>query len=172
MIKPPDIIIPINHKQSASARIGAVLLVITAEIQYSGSLRYSDHKGSRLLCANRHSWKHYTVLAFVASFTKSISEIKFSYVIEWFAMDMLERNCSTTNLGICLQEWRTHEWTRSTCPISGSTCQLRASRRMPSSGMWLLVPLVRSDVLEECIGSIIRATRIGELGTTLTVINK
>jgi hypothetical protein len=36
---------------------------------------------------------------------------------------------------------------------------------MQSSGM----TLVRTDVSEERIASIIRATRIGELGTTLTV---
>jgi hypothetical protein len=33
---------------------------------------------------------------------------------------------------------------------------------------WLLL---RTDVLEECITSIIRVTRIGELGTILAVIN-
>jgi hypothetical protein len=31
------------------------------------------------------------------------------------------------------------------------------------------VPLVRTDVLEERIASLIRVTRIGELGTTLAV---
>jgi hypothetical protein len=41
--------------------------------------------------------------------------------------------------------------------------------RMPSSGMLCHVTLVKTDVLEECITSIIRATRIGELGTTLAV---
>jgi hypothetical protein len=42
-------------------------------------------------------------------------------------------------------------------------------RRMPSSGMLHLVALVRTDALEECIASITRVERIGELGTTLTV---
>jgi hypothetical protein len=37
--------------------------------------------------------------------------------------------------------------------------------RMPSSGMWSRVALVRTDVLEERIASIIRLTRICELGT-------
>jgi hypothetical protein len=40
---------------------------------------------------------------------------------------------------------------------------------MASSGMLCLVELVRSDVLEELSASIIRVTRIGELGTTLAV---
>jgi hypothetical protein len=38
---------------------------------------------------------------------------------------------------------------------------------MPSSGMLRLVALVRTDVSEERSASIIRVTRIGELGTTL-----
>jgi hypothetical protein len=40
---------------------------------------------------------------------------------------------------------------------------------MPSSGMLRLVALVRTDVLEERIVSIIRMTRIGELGIMLAV---
>jgi hypothetical protein len=40
---------------------------------------------------------------------------------------------------------------------------------MPSSGMCPLVALVRTDSSEESIASIIRAERIGELGTTLAV---
>jgi hypothetical protein len=39
--------------------------------------------------------------------------------------------------------------------------------RIPSSGMLRRVALVRSDVSEEIIASIIRVTRIYELGTTL-----
>jgi hypothetical protein len=39
---------------------------------------------------------------------------------------------------------------------------------MMSSGMLLRVVLVRSDVSEELSASIIRVTRIGELGTTQT----
>jgi hypothetical protein len=42
-------------------------------------------------------------------------------------------------------------------------------RRMPSSGMLRRVALVRTDILEELCASIIRVTRIGELGTTLAV---
>jgi hypothetical protein len=41
--------------------------------------------------------------------------------------------------------------------------------RMPSSRMLRHVALVRTNVLEECIASIIRMTRISELGTVLTV---
>jgi hypothetical protein len=41
--------------------------------------------------------------------------------------------------------------------------------RMLSSAMLHRVALVRTDVLEECVASIIRVTRIGELGTTLAV---
>jgi hypothetical protein len=40
---------------------------------------------------------------------------------------------------------------------------------MPSSGMLRHVALVRTDISEEPIVSIIRVTRIGELGTILTV---
>jgi hypothetical protein len=40
---------------------------------------------------------------------------------------------------------------------------------MPSSGMLRRVALVRTDVPEEISASIIRVTRIGELGTTLAV---
>jgi hypothetical protein len=40
---------------------------------------------------------------------------------------------------------------------------------MPASGMLRRVALVRTDVSEELSASIIRVTRIGELGTTLAV---
>jgi hypothetical protein len=40
---------------------------------------------------------------------------------------------------------------------------------MPYSGMLRREALVRTDISEECITSIIRVTRICELGTTLTV---
>jgi hypothetical protein len=40
---------------------------------------------------------------------------------------------------------------------------------MPSSGMLRRVALVRTDVSEECSVSMIRVTRIGDLGTTLAV---
>jgi hypothetical protein len=40
---------------------------------------------------------------------------------------------------------------------------------MASSGMLLLVALVRTDVSEELSASIIRVTRFGELGITLAV---
>jgi hypothetical protein len=40
---------------------------------------------------------------------------------------------------------------------------------MSSSGMLSRVALVRTDVSEERTGSIIRVTRIDELGTTLDV---
>jgi branched-subunit amino acid aminotransferase/4-amino-4-deoxychorismate lyase len=43
------------------------------------------------------------------------------------------------------------------------------SWRMPSSGILRCVALVRPDVSEEPSASIIRVTRIGELGTTLAV---
>jgi demethoxyubiquinone hydroxylase (CLK1/Coq7/Cat5 family) len=42
-------------------------------------------------------------------------------------------------------------------------------RRMQSSGMLRRVALVRSDVSNELSASIIRVTRIGELGATLAV---
>jgi hypothetical protein len=40
---------------------------------------------------------------------------------------------------------------------------------MPSSEMLRLVALVRTDVSDQLSASIIRVTRIGELGTTLVV---
>jgi hypothetical protein len=40
---------------------------------------------------------------------------------------------------------------------------------MPSSEMLRRVAIVRSDVSEELNSSIIKVTRIGELGTTLAV---
>jgi hypothetical protein len=40
------------------------------------------------------------------------------------------------------------------------------SRKMPSSGMLRRVALVRTNVSEEC-SAVIRATRIGEIGTTV-----
>jgi hypothetical protein len=42
---------------------------------------------------------------------------------------------------------------------------------MASSGMLRSVALVRTEVSEELSASFIRVTRIGELGTTLTVTN-
>jgi hypothetical protein len=45
-------------------------------------------------------------------------------------------------------------------------------RRMASSGMLRRVALVRADVSEELSASIIRVTRIDELGTTLAVTSK
>jgi hypothetical protein len=41
--------------------------------------------------------------------------------------------------------------------------------RLPASGMLRRVALVRTDVSEELSASIIRVTRIGELGTTLAI---
>jgi hypothetical protein len=47
----------------------------------------------------------------------------------------------------------------------------RQTWRMASSGMLRRVALVRTDVSQECSASIIRVTRIGELGITLAVIS-
>jgi hypothetical protein len=41
---------------------------------------------------------------------------------------------------------------------------------MPSSGIVRRIALVRTDILEERIASIIKVTRIGELGTALAVL--
>jgi hypothetical protein len=42
---------------------------------------------------------------------------------------------------------------------------------MPSSGMLRRVALVRTDVSEDLSASVIRVTRIGELGKTLAIIS-
>jgi hypothetical protein len=47
--------------------------------------------------------------------------------------------------------------------------EIRKISRMPSSGMLRRVTLVRTYVSEELSASIIRVTRIGELGTTCSV---
>jgi hypothetical protein len=47
--------------------------------------------------------------------------------------------------------------------------KLSVVRRIPSSEMLRRVALVRTDVSEKLSASIIRVTRIGELGTTLAV---
>jgi hypothetical protein len=69
--------------------------------------------------------------------------------------------------------------TRTTCfvlvttyswEICGLSCQTTTGEwRMPSSGMLRLVTLVRTNVSRERSASIIRVTRICELGTTLAV---
>jgi hypothetical protein len=41
---------------------------------------------------------------------------------------------------------------------------------MLSSGMLCRVALVKADVSQECVGSIIRVTRIGEIGTTSLLV--
>jgi hypothetical protein len=45
-------------------------------------------------------------------------------------------------------------------------------RRMPSSGMLRHVSFIRTDVLEENIASIIRVTKIGELGSLAVTSNQ
>jgi hypothetical protein len=48
-------------------------------------------------------------------------------------------------------------------------CGKHARRRMPSSEILRRVTLVRTDVSEECIASIIRVITIGDLGTTIAI---
>jgi hypothetical protein len=54
-------------------------------------------------------------------------------------------------------------------PSAFQFCQLNWIWRITSSGMIHRVALVRTDVSEDLSTSFIRETRIGELGTTLTV---
>jgi hypothetical protein len=53
----------------------------------------------------------------------------------------------------------------------GNALNRRLCSRMASSGMLRRVALVRTDVSENLSASIIRVTRISELGTTLAVIS-
>jgi hypothetical protein len=55
--------------------------------------------------------------------------------------------------------------------ILGSDFTTSVLRRMPFSGMLRRVPLVRTDVSEELSATIIRVTRIGELGTLAVTSN-
>jgi hypothetical protein len=71
--------------------------------------------------------------------------------------------------------WDTWYWSWLTHYVTSQNLMedLRFSRqwlwRMASPGMLSHVALVRTDVLEELSASIIRMTRIGELGTTLAI---
>jgi hypothetical protein len=51
----------------------------------------------------------------------------------------------------------------------GAVNGLRSGKRNPSATMLRRVALVSTDVSEELSASIIRVTRIGELGTTLAI---
>jgi hypothetical protein len=50
-----------------------------------------------------------------------------------------------------------------------SSQKLSGSWRMPSSGVWHRVALVRTDVSEERIASIMRVTRISQPASALTL---
>jgi hypothetical protein len=54
-------------------------------------------------------------------------------------------------------------------PVNATKDLRYSRRRMPFSGMWRRVALVRTDVTVEHITSIIKVTKIGKLGTTLAV---
>jgi hypothetical protein len=69
---------------------------------------------------------------------------------------------------------------KSMCPViyicdyfhcKASSINAEGSGRMASSGMLRLVALVRSDVSEERIASIIMVERTSKIGATLTVTN-
>jgi hypothetical protein len=51
--------------------------------------------------------------------------------------------------------------------INENICDYIVKRRIASSGMLRRLAIVRTDVSDEISASIIRVTRIGELGTTL-----
>jgi hypothetical protein len=76
----------------------------------------------------------------------------------------------------CSAEYRTRYQQLVSCAFRSSLfCPWQETRnrklpwRMPSSGMLRRVALVRTDVSKETIASIVRVTRIGDLGTTLPV---
>jgi hypothetical protein len=80
------------------------------------------------------------------------------------------------------EKWRyssNHSWPQHEiyvyCQLHTPTallCEESPVPRMASSGMLRRVALVKTDVSEEVSASIIRVTRIGEVGTTLAVSSK
>jgi hypothetical protein len=56
--------------------------------------------------------------------------------------------------------------------VRTSAEELNTVRRMPSSGMLRSVSLERIDVSQELSASIIRVTRIGEIGTLAVTSNR
>jgi hypothetical protein len=84
--------------------------------------------------------------------------------------DFLEKVCSFVPWvsGCTCLQGRTETWS-----VFSSMWDLRFSQRwlgrLLSSGMLRHVALVKTDISEELSASIIRVTRIGELGTTLAV---
>jgi hypothetical protein len=65
--------------------------------------------------------------------------------------------------------WKFQVQLASSGPEDGSHVDSIPNRRMMPSGMLRRVALLRTDVSEELCASIIRMTRIGELGTALAV---
>jgi hypothetical protein len=64
---------------------------------------------------------------------------------------------------------RQHGTCRTLLLVRLSTMKMGVTRRVVSSGMLRRVDLVRTDVSDELSASFIKVTRIGELGTTLSV---
>jgi hypothetical protein len=67
--------------------------------------------------------------------------------------------------------WRRSRICRPTGMELKSVKKTNLLSRIPAYGIWRRVAVARTDVSEERISSIIRVTRIGELGTTLAGMN-
>jgi hypothetical protein len=84
----------------------------------------------------------------------------------WFGIDTRMHTHTHTHIYIYTHTHHLHSLYIFHCWGGGDKHLLR---RMASSGMLRRVALVRTDVSEELSASIIRVTRISELGTTLAV---
>jgi hypothetical protein len=83
------------------------------------------------------------------------------------AAQLLDRYCETNGVKVEMTQWPCYGSARidgqvSTLPPNSSSLKLEEYH----SDMWRRVALVRTDVLWKHFASIIRVTRIGELGTT------
>jgi hypothetical protein len=91
-------------------------------------------------------------------------------VVRWPRWQLDKLECSTQRICTLRGTWHSRSHS-SHFSIQIKNRQILQTRRTASSGMLRRVALVRTDVSEELSTSFIRVTRIGELGTTLSVTN-